>query len=257
VSKYEVLWLECLGTGSFAPGEVEAQSLLGPREAALADLEGDAALDVAVVNSSDGTVVWAPNTMPRDGNGNGVDDALDLASGLETDCNGNGMPDSCEVDQDPGADSDGNGVPDGCQPGGIVFCSAHPNATGRPGRLGITGSPLLADDTMTLHASDLPVGQPALVLMSRAADAQDGFGGGEGILCLGSPIHRLGPLEGFPLQVSDAAGQIEVSAGTAALPGPAVLSGEALHFQLWHREFHPATGQPRSNTTDAIRVMFR
>ncbi|RMF77900.1 MAG: hypothetical protein D6744_10755, partial [Planctomycetota bacterium] len=64
-----------------------------------------------------------------DCNGNGIEDANDIASGFSEDCDGNGVPDECETDSDgdgvidacdicPGfddnLDSDGDGVPDGC-----------------------------------------------------------------------------------------------------------------------------------------------
>jgi len=63
-----------------------------------------------------------------DCNGNGADDAADLASGLSADCDGDGVPDECQPDADgdgvpdacdkcPGddtADADGDGVPDAC-----------------------------------------------------------------------------------------------------------------------------------------------
>ncbi len=41
--------------------------------------------------------VYCLRVGPYDCNGNGVDDALDIASGFATDCNGNGIPDSCEI----------------------------------------------------------------------------------------------------------------------------------------------------------------
>ncbi len=58
-----------------------------------------------------------------DCNGNGVDDATDIANGTSEDCNGNGIPDECEADcdgdgvpDDCEADCDGDGVPDDCEP---------------------------------------------------------------------------------------------------------------------------------------------
>ncbi len=43
-----------------------------------------------------------------DCNGNGIDDANDITSGVSEDCDGNGIPDECETD------SDGDGVIDAC-----------------------------------------------------------------------------------------------------------------------------------------------
>ena len=60
-------------------------------------------------------------TFP-DCNGNGIDDAEDIASGTSEDCNGNGIPDECEADcdgdevpDDCEADCNGNGIPDDCE----------------------------------------------------------------------------------------------------------------------------------------------
>jgi serine protease AprX len=50
-----------------------------------------------------------------DCNGNGIDDATDIANGTERDCNGNGLPDSCDVADGISPDIDGNGRPDECR----------------------------------------------------------------------------------------------------------------------------------------------
>lgn len=61
-----------------------------------------------------------------DCNANGLDDGMDIQTGVSTDCGGNGIPDECEdcndsgledacdIDSDPSLDCDGNGVPDEC-----------------------------------------------------------------------------------------------------------------------------------------------
>jgi len=60
-----------------------------------------------------------------DCNGNGIDDAQDIASGTSEDCDGDGVPDECQPDCDGDgtpdaceADCDGDGVPDECETGG-------------------------------------------------------------------------------------------------------------------------------------------
>ncbi len=47
-----------------------------------------------------------------DCNGNGTDDATDIANGTATDCDGDGTPDTCQTD------SDGDGTIDACEPQG-------------------------------------------------------------------------------------------------------------------------------------------
>lgn len=49
-----------------------------------------------------------------DCDGNGRDDACDVADGTATDCNGNAVLDECELAAGTIADCDGNGVPDPC-----------------------------------------------------------------------------------------------------------------------------------------------
>lgn len=50
-----------------------------------------------------------------DCNGNGIDDADDIAMGTERDCNGNGLPDSCDVADGISQDGNGDGKPDECR----------------------------------------------------------------------------------------------------------------------------------------------
>jgi len=90
----------------------------------VADLDGDADLDL--VHSSleltsvspplvTGSLVWSANLLSAvDCNGNGIDDALELALGITLDCNGNGRPDECDIASGAELDLDGNGIPDSC-----------------------------------------------------------------------------------------------------------------------------------------------
>lgn len=49
-----------------------------------------------------------------DCNGNGVDDALDIADGTSADCNGNDIPDECDI-ASGAEDCNGNSLPDSCE----------------------------------------------------------------------------------------------------------------------------------------------
>jgi hypothetical protein len=229
-----------------------------------------------------------------DCNANGTPDSTDIASGTSLDCDLNGVPDECqisafsdcdandlldvcEIDLDPSRDCDqsgtldtcqiaadpmldanGDGVLDSCAGGGFVYCSGNPNAVGLVGSLEPHGSPVIADDALTLYGYNLPPSLPAMVIMSRSTNYVNPFGGGAGVLCLGAPIRRFNAAAGFPLQFTSSTGEFSLSPSIGQFPGPnAVLPGEVIHFQVWHREFDPATGLPRSNTTDGISVMFR
>ncbi|MFN0057738.1 MAG: putative Ig domain-containing protein [Planctomycetota bacterium] len=58
----------------------------------------------------------APGAGVTDCNGNGQDDACDLALDLSFDCNQNGVPDECDIAAGLSTDLNGDGVPDECLP---------------------------------------------------------------------------------------------------------------------------------------------
>jgi len=66
-------------------------------------------------------------TCAPDCNGNGIDDAEDIANGTSLDCNGNGVPDECDIADGSSPDvNPTDGVPDECQGlplGGCCFGS--------------------------------------------------------------------------------------------------------------------------------------
>ena len=194
-----------------------------------------------------------------DCNGNGVDDGADISGGTSLDCNQNGTPDECEIEANPSIDWNGNGVMDWCDGGAPVYCSSNANsvsATG--GRVLPVGSPVVADNDFMLVGFTLPAFQPGYFLCSTATGHVDLFGGSSGVLCLGSPLVRLSPQSGYPLQSTSLAGyfatQIDLADGPAL---GAIQPGDLLHFQLWYRDWDPATGALTSNTTEAVSVLFR
>ncbi len=88
-------------------------------------------------------VIDAVAALDGDCNGNGIDDAVDIAqmtsndcnadgvpdSCLIVDCNGNAVPDACDLIQDPLLDADGDGLIDAC---------CLPPAPGEPAELVVT-----------------------------------------------------------------------------------------------------------------------
>ncbi len=80
----------------------------------------DVAADQLLIVTEEGTV------PPVDCNGNGVEDDIDIATGVSEDCDGNGVPDECDWPDQPDCDEDGlldgcevdldaNGIPDDCE----------------------------------------------------------------------------------------------------------------------------------------------
>lgn len=81
------------------------------------DDDGDGVLncDDACPGTTAGVAITADGCPVNDCDGDGVDDAVELAESPELDCNGNGLPDACD------ADGDGDGVIDDCDNCPAVF----------------------------------------------------------------------------------------------------------------------------------------
>ncbi len=60
-------------------------------------------------------IKYQPPTPPPDCNGNGIDDAIDIAGGTSRDCNLNKIPDECDIATGRSLDINGDGVPDECE----------------------------------------------------------------------------------------------------------------------------------------------
>lgn len=122
-------------------------------------------------------------------------------------------------------------------------CEGLPNSVGAGASLGLVGSTSIAADQATLVASGCPPHQTGLLLMGPAR-APLPFG--DGLLCVGAPLRRLGP----PLQTA-ANGTWRRDVHYGALPGT-IEPGALLGFQLWYRD--PAAGT--SNLSDGLEVIF-
>ncbi|MCC7292651.1 MAG: S8 family serine peptidase [Phycisphaerales bacterium] len=72
-----------------------------------------------------------------DCNGNGIDDATDIANGTSQDCNGNARPDECDLADGTSSDCNGNGTPDECDISG--GSSADCNNNNVPDECDISG----------------------------------------------------------------------------------------------------------------------
>ncbi len=108
---------------NFITGLVLDQSGLTQNWAAL-DISADGSQLVVSEHEEDRIWVFAFCDGLPDCNGNGIDDACDIAIGDAQDCNGNGIPDSCDIAVATSSDCDENGIPDECAvcpPVEIVF----------------------------------------------------------------------------------------------------------------------------------------
>jgi len=135
-----------------------------------------------------------------------------------------------------------------------TFCTAVPNSTGRAANTAVMGSPVAAENDITLRATNVPEGSFVLFLTSQAQTFVSQPGGSVGNLCLGGAIGRYrGP--GQILQ-ANASGRSELAVDLTQHPSPTgsltVGSGETWLFQAWYRD--ASQGQSISNFTDAALV---
>ena len=206
-----------------------------------------------------------------DCDGNGVLDSCEGLPGI--DCDGNGLIDSCEMTVNPDLDCNANGILDLCEnlsPDEDVngdnlldscftpnYCTGASNSSGSGGTMQILGTPEMALDDCTLHATGLPALQWSYFIMSQSQGYVPDFGGSQGILCVGAPIVRFNITAGPGQQIDQTtlSGERSYTLDFANLPqGITFQPGDTWHFQLWFRDQNP--GQT-SNTTDGISVMFR
>ena len=137
---------------------------------------------------------------------------------------------------------------------GTVYCTSNPNSTGAIATMNARGETTFAFDTLRLESDNLPVGQFGFYLASPQQGFVPNLGGGQGNLCLGTPIVRLIVAPAGGVLNSGIAGQFRLRAHMPALPSVDRPSpGETWHFQAWFRE--PWAGS--SNTSNAVRFMFQ
>jgi hypothetical protein len=188
----------------------------------------------------------------EDCDSNGQVDSCEITANPNLDCNNNAILDLCEV-LDPALDMNGDGLLDSCIP--PTYCTGAPNSSGNGGSIMALGSPELALNNLTLHASSVASQQWSYFLMSQNQASVPDFGGSQGVLCLGAPIVRfIMPGTGQVNQTS-VAGERSYALDFNVLPQGIVFQpGDTWNFQLWFRDLNPGA---TSNTTDGVTVMFR
>lgn len=140
---------------------------------------------------------------------------------------------------------------------GTRYCSpAVPTSTGAPAELHVLGFPGLASQpSVVLQARRLPADVFGIFAVSPAQGLAGGVGGGQGTLCLGSPLGRF--VQSGEILNSGPDGAFELVVDLSRVPQPtqfvAVQSGESWNFQAWFRDRNPG---PTSNLTDAVSVTF-
>ena len=139
---------------------------------------------------------------------------------------------------------------------GVPYCVPVNNSTGRPGRLAALGSAEVAQDNVTLFASQLPTLAFGYFLASRSQGLVNQPGGSQGVLCLGGAVGRyVGPGQ---IQNTGPTGTFGLPLSLGQVPTPnglvQVLSGESWSFQTWYRDTFQ--GVPTSNFSEGVEVTF-
>ena len=178
----------------------------------------------------------------NDCNGNGVDDATDIANGTSTDVNGNLVPDECEVIGSAGCfcpaplgPCANNYAPGGCR-----------NSTSVGGLLTAAGSGSVTLDNLVLTASQMPPSVFAVMFGGTAFVGPLPFG--DGLRCAGGGIVRF-----TTPTLTSGAGTLTAGPGLAG--GFGLLPFSTWTFQCWYRD----PGGPCGggfNTTHSQDVLF-
>ena len=139
---------------------------------------------------------------------------------------------------------------------GTNYCMAETNSAGTTGTMSATGSAVVANDNLTLVASDLPNGQFGIFVTSRTQGFSPGTNGtSNGNLCLGGAIGRFVGMNQIVFTGSNGEFSLRVPLTMVPQGGGfvAVMPGDSWNFQAWHRD---AIGLG-SNLTDGLQIMFQ
>lgn len=163
------------------------------------------------------------------------------------DCNGNGVEDACDIASGVEQDVDGNGLPDSCDCTGVEFCEASVNSTGASAGISSNGACTIAANQFTLTAQPVP-DSTGLFFFSRNRQAKgDGIPFYNGRLCVGPGVIRLPPIQGV-------GGVATYQVDFTSFPASQIQIDETWHFQYWFRDV--AGGGTGVNTSNGLSVAF-
>ncbi len=184
-----------------------------------------------------------------DCNGNGIEDAVDIAFGSSTDANDNGIPDECEGDIDTFCFCPSNAAPcgNGDPTAGCL------NSSGRGALMTPSGSASATADDLVLTTTQLPLGSFGLAFMGPGTIAPVVFF--DGLLCAGAPYYR------FPIKNSGLSGTVSEGPGIVAysqanFPSAGhIFAGTTWRFQHWYRDNASQCGTD-VNVSSGASVLF-
>ena len=136
---------------------------------------------------------------------------------------------------------------------GTTYCTAVPNSTGSIALISATGSTDVALNDVTLSVSSLPLNQFGLFVTSQTQAFAPNPGGSNGNLCVGGMIGRFNA----GIVSSGATGSVSLALDLNAIAAPmgayAVMPGDTVNFQLWHRD---VAAPGFSNLSEGLEIQF-
>ena len=223
------------------------------------DLDGDGDRDLIVHSSATSAVFWMENTN------------MDLLAPAQTILASSGINPRYRtewIDMDLDGDLDavyltGNfpqylaWAENPTSFGFDTSCTAEPNSTGQYSTLSITGSNRIELNQTHLVCTGLPPGMATMFLVSDADSTGSVPIGSQGPLCLGGTIGRYNGLGQVNLSDPHGIARLPIDLSTIPMgPAPvAVMTGQTLYFQAWHRDI--VAGQPTNQFSSARGVTFQ
>lgn len=201
--------------------------------------------------ADDVNALESPNIRILDCNGNGIEDAVEIASGFALDLNQNGVPDSCEAPVTIGTPFCFCPLPSSpC--GNASPTSGCLNVVGTGALITGSGSASVGLDNLVLTTSGMVPGTFALTFMGPGMIPAAAVG--NGLLCLAGPLYR------FPI-FSTGTGTASIGGGLAAYtttfnPPPGhIIPGSTWNFQTYYRDIGGPCGF-NFNLSSALSVTF-
>lgn len=177
--------------------------------------------------------------------------ALDVTLKPWFDCDGNGVEDACDIAAGTLADNDKNGLADACQ---VVttYCTGLVHSGGCAAAIGWSGTPSLTGaDDFHVTATSVLNSVPGRAFYGFAPAAIPFFGG---TLCVQPPLKRL-PVQfsfGSPPGVLDCSGAFDTLLTQAEMTAAGLLAGQTLYAQYWFRDAGAALGVGLSDALSAV-----
>lgn len=139
---------------------------------------------------------------------------------------------------------------------GDNYCMANPNSTMSPGVISAVGSPIIAQNNVTLVAGSVPANVFGFFIVSRTEGFIANPGGSSGNLCVLGDIGRY--VAPGRIQNSGPGAEFSLAIDLGMIPQPmgfvAAQPGESWSFQCWHRD--TSSGMATSNFTNGVSVVF-